>query len=77
MPSSWSPQWGRSPPCLLGRLGRSPAREARSLPRRLTPARVADQHVPVVTFLLLLVVYAIVTFERINLCMRIGVEHCR
>ena len=45
--------------------------------RRLTPARVADMHVPVVTFLLLLVVYAIVTFERINLCMRIGLEQCR
>ena len=36
--------------------------------RKLTPRLVADQHVPVVTFLLLLVVYAIVTFERANLC---------
>lgn len=36
--------------------------------RKLTPKLVADQHVPVVTFLLLLVVYAIVTFERANLC---------
>jgi hypothetical protein len=36
--------------------------------RLLTPKLVANQHVPVVTFLLLLVVYAIVTFERANLC---------
>lgn len=36
--------------------------------RKLTPKLVADQHVPVVTFLLLLVIYAIVTFERANLC---------
>ncbi len=36
--------------------------------RKLTPKLVADRHVPVVTFLLLLVVYAIVTFERANLC---------
>ena len=36
--------------------------------RKLTPKLVADQHVPVVTFLLLLVIYAVVTFERANLC---------
>jgi len=45
--------------------------------RKLTPARVADMHVPIVTFFLLLIVYAVVTFERIDLCMRIGLEHCR
>jgi hypothetical protein len=48
-----------------------------ALVRKLTPARVADMHVPVVTFLLLLVVYFVVTFERIDLCMRVGLEHCR
>jgi cytochrome b561 len=45
--------------------------------RKLTPARVADMHVPLVTFFLLLIAYFVVTFERIDLCMRIGLEHCR
>jgi hypothetical protein len=45
--------------------------------RKLTPRLVADQHVPIVTFFLLLVVYAVVTFERIDLCVKIGVEQCR
>ena len=48
--------------------------------RKLTPKLVADQHVPVVTFLLLLVVYAIVTFERADLCVTgqlVGQLGCR
>jgi cytochrome b561 len=45
--------------------------------RKLTPALVADTHVPVVTFFLVLIIYFIVTFERIDLCMHIGLEHCR
>jgi hypothetical protein len=45
--------------------------------RKLTPRQVADHHVPIVTFFLLVIVYAVVTFERIDLCLRIGVEHCR
>lgn len=48
-----------------------------SLMRRLTPAKVADQHVPIVTFFLLLVVYFVVTFERIDLCLKLGVEQCQ
>ena len=47
------------------------------LMRRLTPARVADEHVPMVTFFVLMVVYFVVTFERIDLCLRLGVEQCR
>jgi hypothetical protein len=47
------------------------------LVRKLTPAKVADRHVPIVTFFLLTLVYAVVTFERINLCVRIGVEQCK
>jgi hypothetical protein len=47
------------------------------LVRKITPAKVADRHVPVVTFFLLVIVYFIVTFERIDLCIRIGVEHCK
>ena len=45
--------------------------------RKITPHKVADRHVPVVTFFLLLVVYAVVTFEKIVLCVRVGVELCR
>jgi len=45
--------------------------------RKLTPRLVADHHVPVVTFLLLLVVYVVVTFEKINLCIASGMEGCR
>lgn len=45
--------------------------------RKLTPARVADRHVPIVTFFLLLIAYFVVTFEKINLCVQIGVAQCR
>lgn len=36
--------------------------------RKITPRQVSDTQVPVVTFMLLLVVYAVVTFERADLC---------
>lgn len=36
--------------------------------RKITPRMVSDQQVPLVTFLLLLVLYAVVTFERADLC---------
>ena len=42
------------------------------LVRKITPQQVADHHVPVVTFFLLLVVYAVVTFEKIALCVAVG-----
>lgn len=45
--------------------------------RWLTPRQVADQHVPLVTFLLLLIVYGVVTFEKINLCMAANMAGCR
>ena len=45
--------------------------------RKLTPKLVADTHVPIVTFFLVPTIYFVVTFERIDLCMRIGLEHCR
>jgi len=47
------------------------------LVRKLTPKQVADRHVPVVTFFLLLIIYAIVTFEKISLCVEAGMEGCR
>jgi cytochrome b561 len=47
------------------------------LVRKITPRQVADKHVPVVTFFLLLVIYAVVTFEKIGLCVESGMEGCR
>jgi cytochrome b561 len=48
-----------------------------SVMRKLTPRLVADQHVPVVTFFILLVIYAVVTIEKIGLCIAAGMEACR
>ena len=45
--------------------------------RWITPKQVDDRHVPVVTFLLLLIIYAVVTFEKINLCMAANMAGCR
>lgn len=48
--------------------------------RKVTPRQVADRHVPVVTFFLLLILYGIVTFERADLCVTsqmIGQPGCR
>lgn len=48
--------------------------------RKITPKQVADQHVPVVTFFLLVVLYFIVTFERADLCVQanmVGQAGCR
>jgi hypothetical protein len=45
--------------------------------RRITPARVAEPQVPVATFFVLLIAYAIVTVEKISLCVRIGVALCQ
>jgi hypothetical protein len=45
--------------------------------RKLTPAQVADRHVPVITFLLLVLAYIVVTFEKINLCVSLGPGACR
>jgi cytochrome b561 len=48
-----------------------------SVVRRITPAKVADQHVPIVTFGLLLIVYAVVTFEKINYCVGLNMVGCK
>ena len=47
------------------------------LVRRITPKMVADHQVPIVTFFLVLIVYFIVTFERIDLCLKVGLEQCK
>ena len=45
--------------------------------RKLTPAKVADRHVPVVTLFLVFIAYVVVTLEKISLCVQIGMEACR
>jgi hypothetical protein len=45
--------------------------------RKLTPAKVGDSQVPIVTFFLLVIAYAVVSFEKINLCVQIGLEQCK
>ena len=47
------------------------------LVRRVTPAKVADRHVPIVTFGLLLIVYFVVTFEKINYCVGLNMVGCK
>jgi hypothetical protein len=45
--------------------------------RKVTPAKVGDRQVPIVTFFLLVIAYAVVSFEKIDLCVRIGLEQCK
>jgi len=45
--------------------------------RWLTPAKVGDHQVPIVTFFLLLVAYAVVTFEIMNLCVQTQMAGCK
>jgi hypothetical protein len=45
--------------------------------RALTPARVADRHVPVLTFALLALAYLVVTIEKVRYCVSVGVEVCK
>jgi uncharacterized membrane protein len=48
--------------------------------RKIAPKQVADHHVPIVTFFLLVILYAIVSFERADLCITsnmVGQPGCR
>lgn len=48
--------------------------------RKITPKQVSDSQVPLVTFLLLVVIYAVVTFERTDLCIKsnmVGQAGCK
>lgn len=47
------------------------------LVRKLTPRQVADSQVPLVTFFVLLIAYAVVTFEKISRCVEAGMAGCR
>jgi hypothetical protein len=45
--------------------------------RKLTPRKVADQHVPFVAFFLLLVIYGVVTLEKISYCINAQMVGCK
>ena len=45
--------------------------------RYITPRIVIDRHVPMVTFMLLLLVWVVATLTKINICIQIGVALCK
>lgn len=45
--------------------------------RALTPAKVSDRHVGILTFALLALAYVVVTIEKVRWCVRVGVEMCK
>jgi len=45
--------------------------------RFITPRVILDRHVPLVAFLLLAFTWLIVTWTKVNHCIRIGVEMCQ
>lgn len=45
--------------------------------RKLTPVLVADQHVPVVAFFLLLILWIVVTFEKVRYCVGVNMVGCQ
>ena len=47
------------------------------LARKITPHQVSDLHVPFVAFFLLLIIYAVVTFEKISVCINLQMAGCK
>ncbi len=45
--------------------------------RRVTPRRVADQHLPVAAFCVLLLVWVVVTIEKIRYCVQHQMVGCQ
>lgn len=45
--------------------------------RLITPRLVIDAHLPLVTFLLLAMIWVVATYIRISICLEIGVHLCR
>ena len=45
--------------------------------RLISPRQVADKHVPLATFLLLVVLYVAVTFEKVSHCLQLHMAGCR
>ncbi len=45
--------------------------------RLITPRMVLDRHIPTAVFVLLAMVWVVVTLAKVNICLQIGVELCR
>jgi hypothetical protein len=45
--------------------------------RMITPRVIIDRHVPLAAFLLLLLIWLVATFYKINLCVQLGLQACR
>ena len=45
--------------------------------RWISPQRVADRHLPLVAFLVMLLVWLAASLAKINICLRIGIELCQ
>jgi len=45
--------------------------------RMITPRVVIDRHIPFATFCLLASLWLFSTAAKINVCMQIGIEHCK
>lgn len=45
--------------------------------RMVTPRVVLDQHIPLAAFVLLAMLWMLVTLAKINLCLDLGVQSCR
>lgn len=56
---------------------RTVAKPFTAIVRAITPAKVADRHVPILTFALLALVYVVVTIEKISLCVAQNMQGCR
>ena len=47
------------------------------LARAISPSLVLDRHVPLVTFLMLSVVWVICLLAKVRICVQVGMEMCR
>jgi uncharacterized membrane protein len=45
--------------------------------RRVTPRKVADEHVPIATFFLLTVAWVVVTAEKVQYCIKVNMVGCQ
>ena len=45
--------------------------------RLISPKFVLDRHIPIAAFVLMLMVWFVATLTKVNLCLQVGVEHCR
>ena len=45
--------------------------------RWISPQRVADRHLPLVAFLILLLVWLAASVAKINICLRLGMASCQ